>query len=145
MTNGIRSETNGDNLFEYRTEFDYSDMVRRISEQSRRLIDEQAVEQVRARLAELGYRKCSECKERQGYYLDAETIQRQQESIAKLTVERDAYFEMVKRVQADCDARDELIRDMIRDFEEQMHGPTIYPQTWYVAHKILAQKLGIEV
>ena|GEM_PF-1538254 len=56
--------------------------------------------------------KCSECKERQGYYLDAETIQRQQEHIEKLTVERDAYFEMVKRVQSDCDARDELIRDM---------------------------------
>lgn len=56
--------------------------------------------------------KCSECKERKGYYLDAETIQHQQERIAKLTVERDAYFEMVKRVQADCDARDELIRDM---------------------------------
>ena len=37
-----------------------------------------------------------------------------QERIAKLTVERDAYFEMVKRVQADCDARDELIRDMAR-------------------------------
>lgn len=32
--------------------------------------------------------------------------------IAKLTVERGAYFEMVKRVQADCDARDELTRDL---------------------------------
>lgn len=57
--------------------------------------------------------KCSKCKERQGYYMDAETIRNQQEHIAELTVERDAYFEMVKRVQADCDARDELIRDMM--------------------------------
>jgi DNA-binding ferritin-like protein len=97
---------------EYRTAFDYSDMMRQIYEQANRLIDEQAVEQVRERLAELGYRKCSECKERQGYYLDAETIQSQQEHIEKLTVDRDAYFEMVKQVQADCDARDELIRDM---------------------------------
>lgn len=31
--------------------------------------------------------KCSECKERQGYYLDAETIQRQQERIAELEAE----------------------------------------------------------
>lgn len=56
--------------------------------------------------------KCSECKERRGHYLDAETIRNQQEHIAELTVERDAYFEMVKRVQADCDARDALIRDL---------------------------------
>ena len=58
---------------------------------------------------------CGECKERQGYYLDAETIRNQQERIAELTIERDTYFEMVKRVQADCDARDELIRDMWED------------------------------
>ena len=56
--------------------------------------------------------ECSECREWHGYYTKAEMIQRQQERIAELTVERDAYFEMVKRVQADCDARDALIRDM---------------------------------
>ena len=100
MTNGIRSETNGDNLFEYRTEFDYSDMVRRISEQ------------VRARLAELGYRKCSECKERQGYYLDAETIQRQQESIAELEGLVRAHESGMREAWAEYDKRDELIRDM---------------------------------
>ena len=97
--------------------------------------------------------KCSECTERRGYYLDAETIQRQQEHIAELRAEKERVVselgaELV--VQAKKNAcqlaeRDELIRDMLRDFEEQMHGQTIYPQTWYVAQKIRAQKLGIEV
>lgn len=124
---------------ECRTEFDCSDMVRRICEQMNRLIDEQAVEQVRGRLAELGYRKCSECKERKGYYLDAETIQRQQEHIAKLTVERDAYFEMVKRVQADCDARDALIRDLYNSLW------TVSEAWAYDLYAKRIRELGIEV
>lgn len=41
-------------------------------------------------------------------------IERMAERFAKLTVERNAYIEMVKRVQNDCDARDVLIRDMHR-------------------------------
>lgn len=51
----------------------------------------------------------------------------------------------IAELERALEGRDGLIRDMLRDFEEQMHGPTIYPQTWYVAHKIRAQKLGIEV
>ncbi|MBQ9000489.1 MAG: hypothetical protein IJ087_01395 [Eggerthellaceae bacterium] len=96
--------------------------------------------------------KCSECKERKGYYLDAETIRNQQEHIAQLERENAEALRMLANQAATIKgqieglhARDELIRDMLRDFEEQMHGPTIYPQTWYIAHKILAQKLGIEV
>ena len=85
--------------------------------------------------------KCSECKERQGYYLDAETIQRQQERIAKLTIERDAYFEMVKRVQADCDARDELISDMARELRGLNDGGV---PTDCMEYERRMRELGIE-
>ena len=53
--------------------------------------------------------KCSECKERQGYYLDAETIQRQQERIAELEREGAALFYDYAYTS---DALKELIRDM---------------------------------
>ena len=86
--------------------------------------------------------KCSECKERQGYYLDAETIKRQQERIAKLTVERDAYFEMVKRVQADCDARDALIRDMWAGIVRE-HPQGGFPDMGLMEKRM--RELGIEV
>ena len=57
--------------------------------------------------------KCSECKERQGYYLDAETIQRQQERIAELTVERDHWQGVaLKRTAENAELR-ELVRDML--------------------------------
>lgn len=135
MTNGTASETNGNNLAlcpfcggeawlveDSGVAFGWCPMC---NVKTRPSTDERvAVERWNTRVAVTDHDfamavhdgnlwgKCSECKERQGYYLDAETIQRQQERIAKLTVERDAYFEMVKRVQADCDARDALIRDM---------------------------------
>lgn len=64
---------------------------------------------------------------------------------AKLRVERDEWKRVAESKQKRIDALVELICDMLSDFEEQMHGPTIYPQTWYVAYKIWAQKLGIEV
>lgn len=56
--------------------------------------------------------KCSECTVRKGYCEDAETIRGQQEHIASLTLARDAYLDMAKCVQRDCDARDELVRDL---------------------------------
>ena len=130
-----------DERIEYYAKVDYGDMVRRFCEQASRRIDEQTVEQVKGRLAELGYRKCSECTERQGYYLDAETIQRQQEHIAKLTIERDAYFEMVKRVQADCDARDDLIRDMARELRGLNDGGV---PTDCMEYERRMRELGIE-
>ena len=56
--------------------------------------------------------KCSECKERQGYYLDAETIQRQQERIAELEAERDHWQGVaLKRTAENAELR-ELVRDM---------------------------------
>ena len=60
--------------------------------------------------------KCSECKERQGYYLDAETIQRQQERIAELERERGEWqYKFCKESGlhvSDVFQRDKLIRDM---------------------------------
>lgn len=60
--------------------------------------------------------KCSECKERQGYYLDAETIQSQQEHIAELERERDEWrlkcCEEAGLHASHVFQRDELIRDL---------------------------------
>lgn len=61
--------------------------------------------------------KCSECTERQGHYLDAETIQRQHEHIAQLEAERDElqckWFEEAGLHASHVYRRDELIRDML--------------------------------
>ena len=70
--------------FEYRVDFDVQPFVDRIVERINYEVDEAAVKQVEGRLAELGYRKCATCTERQGYYLDAETIRNKQEHIAEL-------------------------------------------------------------
>lgn len=56
--------------------------------------------------------KCSECKERKGYYLDAETIQRQQERIAELERSLEHYRLEVICYENDVDRRDALIRDL---------------------------------
>lgn len=58
--------------------------------------------------------KCSECRERQGHYLDAETIRNQQESIAELRRATEHYRLEIICYENDVDARDELIRDMHR-------------------------------
>lgn len=70
--------------------------------------------------------KCSECKERKGHYLDAETIQRQQERIAELEAQLEgrvremaagaleAQAGIMQRMLADMAARDELIRNLYR-------------------------------
>lgn len=131
---------------EYRTEFDYSDTVRRICEQANRLIDEQVVEQVRGRLAELGYRKCSECEERQGYYLDAETIQRQQEHIAKLEREGAAAFYDVSYTRDALRQRDELIREILKALSAECKPYRINGLPEQVAYfKAKARNIGCEV
>lgn len=63
--------------------------------------------------------ECSECKERRGYYLDAETIQRQQKHIAQLERENAEALRMLVNqaatIKGQIDglhARDELIRDL---------------------------------
>lgn len=60
--------------------------------------------------------KCSECKERQGYYLDAETIRNQQERIAELERERDEWqlkcCEEAGLHASHVYQRDKLIRDL---------------------------------
>lgn len=71
-----------------------------------------------------------------------EEIQRQQERIAELTVERDAYFDMVKRVQADCDARDVLIRDMARELRGLNDSGV---PTDCMEHESRMRDMGIEV
>ena len=58
------------------------------------------------------YPSCSECKERQGYYLDAETIQRQQEHIAELEAEnrwQSAYLYMTTGAN---DKLEDLVLDL---------------------------------
>jgi hypothetical protein len=73
-------------------------------------------------------RSCSDCTERRGYYLDAETIRNQQERIAELEAERNRWhveqvhamgnwrdaFSRVTELEAAIAKRDELIRDMLR-------------------------------
>lgn len=72
-----------------------------------------------------------------------ENLQKQlaRNSIAELTVERDAYFEMVKRVQADCDSRDELIRDMARELRGLNDGGI---STDCIKYEQRMRELGIE-
>ena len=56
---------------------------------------------------------CGKCKERQGYYLDAETIQRQQERIAELQVKVAYWVGQYDNAIDERDVRDVLIRDMM--------------------------------
>ena len=93
--------------------------------------------------------KCSECKERKGYYLDAETIQRQQEHIAELQRENEevleAWANQAATIKAQIDglhARDELIRDM---FREVLVLDGIGVPTDCMEHEQRMRELGIEV
>ena len=131
-----------DERIEYRAEVDYGDMVRRICEQVGRRIDEQAVEQVRGRLAELGYRKCSECTERQGYYMDAETIQRQQEHIDKLKALNGELCAEINEEATGRIERDELIRDMWAGIVRE-HPQGGFPDMGLMEQRM--RELGIEV
>lgn len=56
-----------DERFEYRLETDFSETVGRIAAQITRFIDEDAVEQVEDRLAELGYVKVVRCRDCEHY------------------------------------------------------------------------------
>ena len=90
--------------------------------------------------------KCSECKERQGYYLDAETIQRQQERIAELERERDEWqlkcCEEAGLHASHVFQRDELIRDLWVGIVRE-HPQGGFPDMGLIEKRM--RELGIEV
>ena len=91
--------------------------------------------------------KCSECRERQGYYLDAETIQRQQERIAELESEGAAAFYDASYTRGDAlRQRDELIREIIKALAAECKPYRINGLPEQVAHfKAKARSMGCEV
>lgn len=107
---------------------------------------------------------CSTCTERQGYYLDAETIRNQQERIAELERERDYNAELNREATAlnnryarKLEDRDELIRDCLKllgtwDRAEWDNTSDIYtagmeyePEGNYAALIERARKMGVEL
>lgn len=86
--------------------------------------------------------KCSECKERQSYYLDAETIQRQQERIAELERATEHNRLEVICYENDVDRRDTLIHDMARELRSLNDGGV---STDCMEHERRMRELGIEV
>lgn len=90
--------------------------------------------------------KCSECKERQGHYLDAETIRNQQERIAELERERDEWqlkcCEEAGLHASHVFQRDELIRDMWAGIVHE-HSQGGFPDMGLMEKRM--RELGIEV
>ena len=86
--------------------------------------------------------ECSECKERQGYYLGAETIQRQQERIDEL--ERMLEHDRLEIIcyENDVDARDGLIRDIWVGIVRE-HPQGGFPDMGLMEKRM--RELGIEV
>ena len=73
--------------------------------------------------------RCSDCTERQGYYLDAETIRNQQEHIAELQAENARLYRINENIGAELanfgEHRDKAIAErdeLIRDFEQACGG-----------------------
>ena len=86
--------------------------------------------------------KCSECKERQGYYLDAETIRNQQERIAELEAVVRAHEHGMREAWAEYEKRDELIRDLWAGIVRE-HPQGGFPDMGLMEQRM--RELGIEV
>lgn|GEM_PF-3609597 len=90
--------------------------------------------------------KCLACKERQGHYLDAETIHRQQEHIAKLEREGAAAFYDASYTRDALKQRDELIREILKALSAECKPYRLNGLPEQVAYfKAKARNIGCEV
>ena len=89
--------------------------------------------------------ECPECKEHQGYYLDAETIQRQQEHIAELQAKVAYWVGQYDNALDERDAREALIHSLFSTMNTLRingHAPTGRQLDHYERRM---RELGIEV
>ena len=89
---------------------------------------------------------CSTCTERQGQYLDAETIRNQQERIAELEREGAAAFYDASYTRDALRQRDELIREILKALSAECKPYRINGLPEQVAYfKAKARNMGCEV
>lgn len=97
-----------------------------VEELSLRLVDENTdlrKENIRLKRESELDQRCGECKERKGYYLDAETIQNQQERIAELVAESNR-----------INGENLVLRMVARDMYNGLESLTDHPSKRYEAY-----------